>query len=69
MALKRKVTVLATYDGTGKVPLGVDPTVAAVQMGDLVYTSGVIGVDPVTGDLGATPEQQFALAAAIDAAE
>lgn len=62
MALKRKVTVLATYDGTGKVPLGVDPTVGAVQMGDLVYTSGVLGVDLVTGELGATPEQQFALA-------
>ena len=62
MSLKRKVTVLAEYDGTGKVPLGVDPTVGAVQMGDLVYTSGVIGVDPTTGALGDGPERQFDLA-------
>ncbi len=62
MSLKRKVTVLAEYDGSGSVPLGVDPTVGAVQMGDLVYTSGIIGVDPATGALGDGPERQFDLA-------
>jgi 2-iminobutanoate/2-iminopropanoate deaminase len=56
--MTRKVTLL---DG-GKAPAGADPTTALVQMGDLVNSTGILGIDPKTGALGGTPEEQFHLA-------
>jgi 2-iminobutanoate/2-iminopropanoate deaminase len=56
--MTRKVTLL---DG-GKAPAGADPTTALVQSGDLVNSTGILGIDPKTGALGGTPEEQFHLA-------
>ena len=58
MAEKRTVTTLAEYP---KI-LGSDPAVSASRMGDLVNTTGILGVDPRTGQLGSGPEEQFDLA-------
>jgi 2-iminobutanoate/2-iminopropanoate deaminase len=43
------------------LPPGQEPVVAA-RVGDLVYTSGVPGIDPATGRLGDGAEAQFRLA-------
>lgn len=43
------------------LPLGQEP-IAAARVGDMVYTSGVPGIDLAAGALPAEPERQFALA-------
>jgi 2-iminobutanoate/2-iminopropanoate deaminase len=43
----------------GALPIG-QPSVSAVHMGDLIFTSGVPGVDPVSGAIPPDPESQFA---------
>src|SRR5262249_159829 len=57
--VKRNVFSLPLGDRlleTGQAP------VSAVRMDDLVFTSGIPGVDPRTGTLPADPEAQFAFA-------
>lgn len=59
MALPRTITRMPLR---GSLPLGLDPEPMAVRMGPLLFTNGIAGVDPATGQLGTTPEEQFALA-------
>ncbi len=53
-----------TVTTLGEIPSirGGDPVTAAVRMGDLVHTTGIIGADPSTGALAAGPDEQFDLA-------
>jgi len=60
MAVTRAITRLAFLQGS--LPLGLDPEPMALRMGDLVFTNGIAGVDPLTGALPSTPEAQFAQA-------
>lgn len=62
MAQTRKVTYAAEYPPGGKLPPGFDPDTMAVQMGSNVFTTGIYGVDPRTGDLAGSPEAQFEVA-------
>ncbi|MGY9105234.1 MAG: RidA family protein, partial [Alphaproteobacteria bacterium] len=41
------------------LPVG-QPPISAVCMGDLVFTSSIPGIDPLTGGIPADPETQFA---------
>jgi reactive intermediate/imine deaminase len=43
---------------TEQAPKPIGPYSQAVQSGDFVYLSGQIGIDPVTGNLSATLEEQ-----------
>lgn len=43
------------------LPVG-QPPVSAVEMGGLVFTSSVPGIDPVSGEMPSDPEAQFAIA-------
>jgi 2-iminobutanoate/2-iminopropanoate deaminase len=45
----------------GRLPVGQEP-IAASKVGNVVFTSGVPGVDPSTGALGQGAEKQFELA-------
>ena len=45
----------------GRLPVGQEP-IAASKVGDVVFTSGVPGIDPATGMPGQGPEKQFELA-------
>ncbi|MSQ10580.1 MAG: RidA family protein [Dehalococcoidia bacterium] len=60
MADARTITRLAFPEGW--LPLGLDPEPMAVQLGDLLFTNGIPGIDPATGVLPASAEAQFALA-------
>jgi 2-iminobutanoate/2-iminopropanoate deaminase len=59
---KRTVTVVASETMGRRLPVGADAAPTAVRIGDVVWTSGIFGIEPSTGDLGATPEHQFGLA-------
>src|SRR5437868_14979728 len=61
MVGKRKVTIQAAK-AAADLPDGVEPASTAVQVGDLVFTSGIFGIEPASGRLGETPESQFELA-------
>ena len=41
-----------------KPPAAIGPYSQAIEYNGLIYTSGVIGVNPVTGKVGATIEEQ-----------
>lgn len=43
---------------TDKSPAAIGPYSQAVEVNGMIYTSGVIGVDPETGEAGATIEEQ-----------
>jgi 2-iminobutanoate/2-iminopropanoate deaminase len=43
---------------TERAPTPIGPYSQAVQSGDFVFTSGQIGLDPATGNLSATTEEQ-----------
>jgi len=43
---------------TERAPTPIGPYSQAVQSGDFVFTSGQIGIDPATGNLSATTEEQ-----------
>ena len=43
---------------TERAPNPIGPYSQAVQSGDFVFTSGQIGIDPATGNLSATTEEQ-----------
>ena len=43
---------------TEKAPNPIGPYSQAIQSGDFVFLSGQIGIDPVTGNLSATAEEQ-----------
>jgi 2-iminobutanoate/2-iminopropanoate deaminase len=43
------------------LPVG-QPPVNAVEMGGLIFTSGIPGIDPITGELPSDPEAQFEIA-------
>lgn len=47
-------TVIATKNA----PAAIGPYSQAIEVNGLIYTSGVIGVDPKTGEAGATIEEQ-----------
>lgn len=47
-------TVIATQNA----PAAIGPYSQAIEVNGLIYTSGVIGVDPKTGEAGATIEEQ-----------
>jgi hypothetical protein len=57
--VKRKVVHLSVPANT--LPEG-QPAISAACMGDLVFTSSVPGVDPVSGETPSDPESQFAIA-------
>ena len=41
-----------------KSPAAIGPYSQAIEYNGLIYTSGVIGVNPATGEVGATIEEQ-----------
>ena len=43
---------------TEKSPAAIGPYSQAIEVNGMIYTSGVIGVDPKTGEAGATIEEQ-----------
>ena len=43
---------------TERAPTPIGPYSQAVQSGDFVFTSGQIGIDPATGNLSATTDEQ-----------
>ena len=43
---------------TEKSPPAIGPYSQAIEVNGMIYTSGVIGVDPKTGEVGATIEEQ-----------
>lgn len=43
---------------TDKAPAALGPYSQAIEIGGMVYTSGVIGIDPATGVAGETIEEQ-----------
>lgn len=43
---------------TEKSPAAIGPYSQAVEVNGMIYTSGVIGVDPKTGEVGKTIEEQ-----------
>lgn len=47
-------TVIATKNA----PAAIGPYSQAIEVNGLIYTSGVIGVDPKTGEAGVTIEEQ-----------
>jgi 2-iminobutanoate/2-iminopropanoate deaminase len=59
MGLARKTFYLASAKTA--LPVGQEP-IAVTRLGNTVFTSGVPGIDPRTGQLGERPEEQFRLA-------
>jgi 2-iminobutanoate/2-iminopropanoate deaminase len=57
--VKRKTVHLSLPEAS--LPVGQAP-VSATRIGDLIFTSGVPGIDPRSGELPSAPEKQFALA-------
>lgn len=49
---------------TDKAPAAIGPYVQAKTFGDLIFTSGQLGIDPVTGEMPATIEEQTKLSLA-----
>lgn len=47
-----------TVIATEKSPAAIGPYSQAIEVNGMIYTSGVIGVDPKTGEVGATIEEQ-----------
>ena len=47
-----------TVIATDKSPAAIGPYSQAIEVNGMIYTSGVIGVDPKTGEAGATIEEQ-----------
>lgn len=47
-----------TVIATDKSPAAIGPYSQAIEVGGMIYTSGVIGVDPKTGEAGVTIEEQ-----------
>ena len=47
-----------TVIATEKSPAAIGPYSQAIEVNGMIYTSGVIGVDPKTGEAGATIEEQ-----------
>lgn len=47
-----------TVIATDRSPAAIGPYSQAIEVGGMIYTSGVIGVDPKTGEAGATIEEQ-----------
>jgi 2-iminobutanoate/2-iminopropanoate deaminase len=43
---------------TERAPAPIGPYSQAVQSGDFIFLSGQIGIDPATGNLSTTPEEQ-----------
>lgn len=43
---------------TDRAPGAIGPYSQAIEINNMVYTSGVIPVDPATGNIGATVEEQ-----------
>ena len=43
---------------TDKAPAAIGPYSQAIEYNGLIYTSGVIGVNPATGEVGETIEEQ-----------
>lgn len=46
---------------TEKAPGAIGPYSQAVETGGFIFTSGQLGIDPVTGEFGATVEEQTRL--------
>ena len=46
---------------TEKAPGAIGPYSQAVEAGGFIFTSGQLGIDPVTGEFGATVEEQTRL--------
>ena len=57
--MKRNVFHLPIAESA--LPVG-QPPVTAVEMGGLIFTSGIPGIDPINGNLPSDPEGQFAVA-------
>lgn len=49
---------MKTVISTEKSPAAIGPYSQAIEVGGMIYTSGVIGVDPQTGIAGETIEEQ-----------
>ena len=47
-----------TVIATDRSPAAIGPYSQAIEVGGMIYTSGVIGVDPKTGEAGVTIEEQ-----------
>lgn len=47
-----------TVIATDKSPAAIGPYSQAIEVGGMIYTSGVIGVNPKTGEAGVTIEEQ-----------
>lgn len=47
-----------TVISTDQAPAAIGPYSQAIEVNGLIYTSGVIGVDPKTGEAGKTIEEQ-----------
>ena len=47
-----------TVIATEKSPAAIGPYSQAIEVNGMIYTSGVIGVDPKTGEAGVTIEEQ-----------
>lgn len=47
-----------TVIATDKSPAAIGPYSQAIEVDGMIYTSGVIGVDPKTGEAGVTIEEQ-----------
>ena len=47
-----------TVIATEKSPAAIGPYSQAIEVNGMIYTSGVIGVDPKTGEAGATIKEQ-----------
>ncbi len=50
-----------TSISTKKAPAAIGPYVQAVRAGNMLYTSGQLGIDPTTGELGQGVEGQTRL--------
>lgn len=58
MKAERMIIMNKTVIATEKSPAAIGPYSQAIEVNGMIYTSGVIGVDPKTGEAGATIEEQ-----------